>query len=116
MRLRQLAAEGVQELTKAADKAYAEGGYPAVIKAEIEFLENPVRIRDTSPVDLAELHAEIGQREEAVRLLNKAADEHSPKLPFRINSPDFDSLHNDPRFRAIAQRVGLPYEPPPSEN
>jgi TolB-like protein/DNA-binding winged helix-turn-helix (wHTH) protein len=116
MRLRQLAAEGVQELTKAADKAYAEGGYPAVIKAEIEFLENPVRIRDTSPVDLAELHAEIGQREEAVRLLNLAADEHSPNLPFRINSPDFDSLHNDPRFRAIAQRVGLPYEPPPSKN
>ena len=108
MRIRQLNAEGTPQLSKAAQAAFAKEGYRGILETELEFLKS----RDISPVELARLHAQLGHRNEAIRLLSKALDEHAPMLTLRLNNPDFDSLHNDPRFRAIAQKVGLPYQVP----
>ena len=55
------------------------------------------------------LHAWLGHREEAIRLLQKAVALRASLLVFRLNDPEFDSLRSDPRFRAVAQKVGLPY-------
>lgn len=112
MRLRQLAAEGDERLTKAAQMANAAGGYQAIVGAELAYFEVPARAEKTSPVELARLNAIVGRQNEAIRLLSQAADEHDPTIVFRMNNPDFDSLHNNAQFQAIAERVGLPYEPP----
>jgi len=110
---REFAAMGDQEISKSLRTAYAEGGYHAVVQRELAFYEQSQRKNgDVSPVILARFHAMLGDREAAIRELAEAVNERAPLLVFRMNNPGFDSLHNDPRFRAIAQKVGIPYEAP----
>jgi hypothetical protein len=108
MKFRQLAAEGTPQLSKAAERAFAESGFRGIFAIELASLKG----KDVSPVDLARLHARLGHREEAIRLLQKAVAQRASLLIFRLNEPDFDPLRSDPRFRAVAQKVGLPYAPP----
>lgn len=105
-------ARGNHEQSDVVRRAFREGGYRAVLEAELEFLEKGARAGTSLPVQLARLEAMLGQRDEAIEYLKEAADEHAPLLVFFLNNPCFDSLHNDKRFQAIATRVGLPYKPP----
>jgi cytochrome c-type biogenesis protein CcmH/NrfG len=43
----------------------------------------------------------------AFQLLEKACDEHDPRLAHINVSPIFDDLRPDPRFTALVKRVGL---------
>ena len=108
MLIRQFNAEGNLQFGKAAQAAFAKRGFRGILETELTFFEG----WHVNPVDLARLHARLGHRDTAIHLLNRALDQHAPLLAFRLNNPDFDSLHNDPRFRAIAQKVGLPYQVP----
>jgi hypothetical protein len=72
-----------------------------------------VRTRDAerqlvSPDALAVLHAVLGDREGALRRLDEAAAGRYPSLPSTLMDPDLDSLRDDPRFAALAHRVGSP--------
>ena len=42
------------------------------------------------------------------RDLDAAVHERSRSLPFLWVTPAFESLHGDPRFQALGQRLGLP--------
>jgi tetratricopeptide (TPR) repeat protein len=54
---------------------------------------------------LAAIESSLGQREEALRHLDKAVD--AGRLDYRSLEldPRFDSLHEDPRFRAVCQKM-----------
>ena len=60
-----------------------------------------------SPVALAHVYARAGQRDETLAQLEAALAEHSPRLVFLESEPDFDFLHDDPRYQAVARKVGL---------
>lgn len=107
---RQYAAEGKATIAETIRRAYATGGYRAVVRAELADAEHNARASGVSPVALARLQAMLGEREAAIKLLIQAADEHAPYLVFRVNDPAFDSLHSDPRFQAISKETGLPME------
>ena len=111
---RMFASEGKPELSEAARAAFGKGGYRAVVQSELIYFERIARTTGFSPVELSRFHAMLGDKNEAIRLLQVAADAHAPLLVFRLNDPAYDALHNDPRFRAVAQRVGLPYEGKPT--
>jgi TolB-like protein/DNA-binding winged helix-turn-helix (wHTH) protein len=108
IRFRQFNAEGLSQLAKTAQKAFAQSGYRGIVQTELAIFET----WHYSPVERARLNARLGHADKAIALLNEATSMHAPLLAFRLNNPDFDSLHRDPRFRAIAQKVGLPYAPP----
>ncbi len=61
-----------------------------------------------SPAELAFLFAVLNDREQAFALLEKAYAEHDVQLVFLNVDPVFDSLRDDPRFRDLIRRVGLP--------
>ena len=49
-----------------------------------------------------------GNKQEALRYLKTAYDEHADGL-FQIETdPAFDNLHNEPAFRQLVADVGLP--------
>lgn len=58
--------------------------------------------------DLAEANAAVGQLEEALTQLERAADARGPSLPYLLADPIFRSLRDTPRFQAIRHRAGLP--------
>ncbi|MGA8220240.1 MAG: tetratricopeptide repeat protein [Candidatus Acidiferrales bacterium] len=61
-----------------------------------------------SPFGLADVYIGLGDREQALAMLEKALEEHSADLVFLASTPEFDVLHSDPRFKAMVARVGFP--------
>jgi TolB-like protein len=61
-----------------------------------------------SSYDLALATLGLGQTAQALALLEKAVEEHSPRVAFLGVEPRFDGLQVEPRFRQLIARVGLP--------
>jgi hypothetical protein len=61
-----------------------------------------------SSFDVALVYADIGQKNEAIALLEKAADEHVGWITCIAVDPALDNLRGDPRFQAVVERVGIP--------
>jgi serine/threonine-protein kinase len=57
--------------------------------------------RDVSPVHFATVHAALGEREQALEWLERAAASRSGWLVYLATEPRFDSLRGEPRFEAI---------------
>ena len=94
--------------------AYARAGKRAEAEKILNELTNESRHRFVSSYSLAQIHATLGNKDDAVRLLEKAFDERTipvggggyggPKIDHR-----FDSLRDDPRFqKLVAKYVGRP--------
>jgi hypothetical protein len=71
-------------------------------------LERKSKSGYVSPVDLALLYAQLGDREKTLELLERGFREHSPLLLWIQTDPAYDFLHADPRYRSLIQRIGLP--------
>jgi hypothetical protein len=50
----------------------------------------------------------LGNTDEAFSWLNKAADEHSPRLPQITIDPTTATLRGDPRFAELVKKLGPP--------
>ncbi len=57
---------------------------------------------------LALLHARLGNRDRAFHWLQKACESNTRDIIYLSVDPQYDSLREDPRFTALARRVGLP--------
>jgi len=57
------------------------------------------------PFDLAFLLASLGERDEALAMLGRAYEERNALLWFRLHLPTFDSLAQEPRYRAISEKL-----------
>jgi TolB-like protein/Tfp pilus assembly protein PilF len=92
--------------------AYARAGKRVEAEKILHELTNESRHRFVSSYSLAQIHAILGNKDDAMRLLEKAFDERTipiggggtggPKIDHR-----FDSLRDDPRFqKLVAKYVG----------
>jgi adenylate cyclase len=54
------------------------------------------------------VYAHLGERDAALRELERAIAERQPNLEFIKVSPFWKPLHGDPRFAALVARMGLP--------
>jgi TolB-like protein len=89
-------------------RAFERGGAKAAVQWQIEFLKSRAAKRYVSPVDLAELYAQLGDREQALALLEEAFRQHAPGLLWIQGDSAYDFLRSDERYRSIIRRVGLP--------
>ena len=55
--------------------------------------------------------ARLGERERALALLEGFAFNGDSTTPELLWGPSFDPIRNDPRFKAVLKKVGLPYKP-----
>jgi DNA-binding winged helix-turn-helix (wHTH) protein/TolB-like protein len=83
----------------AGDRAAAEGTLAELTKLRAESY--------ASALDLADIHAALGDREQAFRWLDQAAAERSFHLIYLKVWPELDPLRSDPRFKALVLRLGL---------
>ena len=84
------------------------GGYTAVVRWRLATLLERAKSHYVSPVDEAELYAELGDREKALTLLEDGLAQRSAELLFIQSDPAFNFVHEDPRYRSVIERVGLP--------
>jgi TolB-like protein/DNA-binding winged helix-turn-helix (wHTH) protein len=92
----------------AIQRAYKQGGYKAVLRSRLDQFAQRSRTHYVSPVDEAELHAQLSEREQTLALLEEGYRQHSPLLLWIQCDPAYDFLHADPRYRSLIQRIGLP--------
>jgi Tfp pilus assembly protein FimV len=61
-----------------------------------------------SPYLIAELYADLGDKDHAIEWLNIAYQEHDPSL--RALRVDFlmDALRSDPRYSELVRKIGFP--------
>jgi hypothetical protein len=112
--------ESVQELEKLlslrgevasatrAQRDFERGGYRAVVRGQINDLNRVPSSTYVSPVELALLYAQLGDRERTMELLEQGLREHSPLLLWIQSDPAYDFLHADGRYRSIIRQIGLP--------
>jgi len=72
-----------------------------------------------SPYGLADVYIGLGDKQQALAMLEQAVRERSADLMFLAGAPEFDALHDEPRFKAIIARIGFPdsaMAAPPTSN
>jgi TolB-like protein/tetratricopeptide (TPR) repeat protein len=60
-----------------------------------------------SPVDIAMIHVGLGEKDEAVKWLEKGYEERAYAMQNLKIEPSWDGLRDDPRFADLVRRVGL---------
>jgi serine/threonine-protein kinase len=99
---------GAKALTAARTEKDYEKVEEAVARFRLGEVEALAKERYVSPLDLARLQAQVGEREKALASLEEAFAERSAGLVFLKVDRAWDRIRDDPRFAALVRRVGIP--------
>jgi Flp pilus assembly protein TadD len=88
--------------------AQAFAGKRRAAETTLAELETQTARRYVSPFDFALVHAGLGDGRRALDWLEKAYDERSPGLSLLQRDPAFRALRQEPRFKDLVRRIGLP--------
>lgn len=100
--------EGARSLAAARTEKDLDTVKIAVARTRLSEIEELSRKRYVSPLDVARLHAQVGDREKAFARLEAAFTERSPGLVLLKVDRAWDRIRDDPRFLDLARRVGIP--------
>ena len=77
---------------------------------QLAYLANLNKTRYVSPSAFASLYAQLGKKEQALLWLEKAYEVRDVRLPYLAfeGNPEFATLKEEPRFRAIVNKVRSP--------
>ena len=88
--------------------AYAISGQQSEARKMLdEFKEDLSRGNHVSPYDVAILHLDLGETDQALEWLEKSYAERERAIVRLKVIPDVDPLRSDPRFAELIQHVGL---------
>jgi DNA-binding winged helix-turn-helix (wHTH) protein/TolB-like protein/tetratricopeptide (TPR) repeat protein len=88
--------------------ALAKSGRRADARAELEGLLRLSKERHVSPYNIAMIYNGLGERDDALEWLELGYREREPRMVFLKVEPKWNNLRDDPRFRDLVRRVGLP--------
>jgi TolB-like protein/DNA-binding winged helix-turn-helix (wHTH) protein/Tfp pilus assembly protein PilF len=81
-------------------------------KDEAKKILGELKLRATqmyvSSYGLADVYIGLGDKDQALEMLEQAVRERSADLMFLAGAPEFDSLRDEPRFKTILARIGFP--------
>jgi DNA-binding winged helix-turn-helix (wHTH) protein/TolB-like protein/Tfp pilus assembly protein PilF len=88
-------------------QALALLGRPDEARAELARLMQLAKSRYVPALDIATIHASLGDRDSAFLWLERALAERSTNIAFLEFDPSFDVLRDDARFIPLVERIGL---------
>ena len=88
--------------------AYAKAGRVADARRMLRHLNEMAKTSYVSPYNKAVIHIGLGDRDAAFDALDAAYATRSRSLAWLNVAHEFDAVRNDPRFRDLTQRIGLP--------
>ncbi|WP_058189218.1 winged helix-turn-helix domain-containing protein [Terracidiphilus gabretensis] len=100
-------ARGDEVSASSVRRAFAEGGYTAVVRWNLADLKKQSLQHYVSPVLLALAHAQLQQREETLNSLEEAYRSRDPLLLWVQDDPAYDFVHSDERYRSVIKGMGL---------
>jgi TolB-like protein/Tfp pilus assembly protein PilF len=87
---------------------YVAAGHRQEARKILEELLRHVKQTYVSPYALAKIYASLGDKELALAMLEKAFEQRSFELVYLRDEPQFDGLHEDPRFKQMLAQRGFP--------
>ncbi|HEX6084482.1 MAG TPA: winged helix-turn-helix domain-containing protein [Thermoanaerobaculia bacterium] len=85
-----------------------QGGPREPLERRLQLLLSQKDPESAVPVEIAETYALLGQKDAAFDWLERGARRRSTRITSFHVSPALDGLRDDPRFAALARRIGLP--------
>lgn len=95
-------------LGQEARRAYETGGTRGLWELRLRQTQEEAKHRFVSPVEFAEVYAQLGEIDRAIAELEKAYEEHEAEIIYLKRWPLYDPLRGDPRFQALIRKVKLP--------
>ena len=86
--------------------AYGVAGRTAEARAVLAELQAAAKGKYVPAYYFALVHGALGGRDEALRALERAYEERSTVLAYLLIDPRLASLREEPRFAALARRLG----------
>lgn len=102
------AALGDAEVEDALKRGYAEGGYSHAMQQAAETLVRRSRDQYVPSVRIARLYAHSGEKEPVLEWLQRAYIQGEGALLHLNVAWDWDLVRDEPRFRDLVRRLGLP--------
>jgi TolB-like protein len=96
------------EYAAALDRGFRSEGWKGALTQAIELWQNRRKTRYESPLKIARLYADLGDKEHAFQWLDTAYREHDWLLMGLNTYFQLDPLRSDPRFAELVRKVGLP--------
>jgi tetratricopeptide (TPR) repeat protein len=106
-REKMLSLSGGPELAAAIEEDFVKSGYRGVLQNWLEGLTELSKHGYVSSYSMAEAYMRIGDKEKAIKSLEKAYEEHDSDLVSLGVEPMFDPIRSDTRFREILRRMKL---------
>ena len=89
-------------MVEALERDYAEAGYPRAMSWAAEKLAAQGIVLD------ARFYALAGEKDRALECLEKAYEERVPTMAHLRADPNWDDLHDEPRFQDLLRRMNFP--------
>jgi TolB-like protein/DNA-binding winged helix-turn-helix (wHTH) protein/Tfp pilus assembly protein PilF len=105
---RMLVAGGDAKTARQVRLAYEKGGWQCFMRWQLRLREGQAKSTYVSPVELASYHAQLGEREQTLALLEEGYRQRATDMRWIHQDPAYDFLNADPRFRSILNSVGRP--------
>ena len=100
--------EAARTLNGARTEAQYDRAQLEAVRGLLADLQDLARNRYVSPLDVARLDAQLGDRDKAFKGLDLSFQERSPGLVLLRVDRAWDHVRDDPRFASIVRRVGIP--------
>lgn len=101
-------ASGDPQAAKQARQAYQQGGARGFIRWQLLRREMQAKSRYISPVELAGYHAQLGEKNPTLALLEEGYRQRAADMRWIQGDPAFDFLNADPRYQSIVHRLRRP--------
>ena len=90
---------GAPDFAAALGRAYARGGFHAVLEEKLKSALQERLKTYVNPVGIADVYAELGDHGHAVEWLEKGYEAHASGMQYLAISRGFDPIRSDPAFR-----------------
>ena len=95
------------EAVKKAREVYQKSGWQTYLKVSLDALLNDRR-PGMSPFFIATLYARLGNRDKALEWLQRGYEQRDYRMTLLSVAFEFDGFRDDPRFKELIRRMGLP--------
>jgi TolB-like protein/Tfp pilus assembly protein PilF len=100
---------GLVEIAEVMARGYEQDGYPGAMRIAAETLVAFSQETYISPWFISFVYSFAGEKEQAVKWLERAYEMKDPNMPYLI-TPGFDILRDEPRFQDLLRRMNLPVD------
>jgi tetratricopeptide (TPR) repeat protein len=99
---------GVQLSLASLAHVYAVSGHEVEARKILSELEDRAKRQFVSPYLLATVYAGLGDKRQALDLLEQAFTQDSIDIVRLKSDPELDQLHDEPRFQELLKKIGFP--------